>query len=394
MNILFYFDRQINPERGGTERVTDLLAHYFLKLGHLVYYLAKFPVEVKSDIDTYFLPEINGLNSNNNIEFVENFVLKNKIDFIINQGANGNDIYIFNHSALNIKAKIITVLHFSIHEGLNHFVHLFPKTYSFFKPWKSITTIGRLIKAPYNKHKAYQNKRKRYEFMYNYSDIVVVLSPGYLNDFALVAGLKNTDKLVAIANPNTYIDMSDTDLTKKEKEILFVGRLSYAEKRVDRLLKVWSLIQDRFPDWSVNIVGDGDDRERLESLSVMLDLDRVKFHGYSDPKPFYKRASIFCITSNHEGLPMVLIEAMQHGVVPMAYNSFSAAPFIINNQENGFLVSPFNLPNYAKKISELMENENLRKEMGDKAMKAVEKYNPEFILTNWSNLFDKLLNQI
>ena len=120
MNILFYFDRQINPERGGTERVTYNLAHYFQGKGNRVMYLAKHKVEEADvSIKTFFLPDNGSVVSDENISWLENFLREEKIDFLINQGANGDDIYLLSHKALNTKTKIISVLHFSVYQGPN-----------------------------------------------------------------------------------------------------------------------------------------------------------------------------------------------------------------------------------------------------------------------------------
>ena len=70
----------------------------------------------------------------------------------------------------------------------------------------------------------------------------------------------------------------------KQNEIIFVGRLDYSSKRVDRILKVWEKLQDKNIDWRLTIVGGGQDRERLENLSKQLKLERITFAGHTNPQ--------------------------------------------------------------------------------------------------------------
>ncbi len=105
---------------------------------------------------------------------------------------------------------------------------------------------------------------------------------------------------------------------EKKKEVLFVGRLTYADKRVDRLLRIWAEVSKQNPDWSLHIIGDGKDRPNLEKLAGELALKNITFHGYRDPAPHCESASVLCMTSTFEGWPQVLVEAMSSGVVPIA----------------------------------------------------------------------------
>ena len=102
------------------------------------------------------------------------------------------------------------------------------------------------------------------------------------------------------------------------------------------------------------IVGDGEQRPILERKAK--NMERVNFVGFSDPVPYYKESAIFCMTSNFEGFPMVLPEAMSFGVVPLAFDSFPAVSDIIIDNKNGFLIPPFSIKQYVKKIEILINN--------------------------------------
>ena len=391
MNILFYFDRQINPERGGTERVTYNLAHYFQGKGNRVMYLAKHKEEADASIKTFFLPDNGSVVSDENISWLENFLREEKIDFLINQGANGDDIYLLSHKALNTKTKIISVLHFSVYQGLNFFSAMQP-LFLHRTPVALLSDFVRYIKMPYNKYKAYKQKKIRYRYLQDNMDAIVLLAPQYVDDMVKIGCLKDRRNLYVIPNPNSFELKDSVNWSEKKDEILFVGRLSYSEKRVDRLLKVWKKIYKNFPTWSLNIVGDGDDRKRLEQIAVKYKLERVFFRGYQSPEIYYRQAKMICLTSNHEGYPMVLIEGMQYGCVPIVFDSFGGASDLISNDKNGFLVKAFDISAYATTISNFIKNVNIQESMSMSAVSSSRKYDIEDISFLWQDLLTKIKN--
>lgn len=387
MNILFYFDHQINPLKGGTERVSDLLAHYLKERGMGVYYCARYNEQLLSEIETLFLPDQEDLLSDQNVYFLETEIQARNIDYIINQASNGDDIYLFNHQKLRISARIISVFHFSIYEGLNYFKELQLLEFQLLKPMKWLPNLIRLLKRPYNQKKALAGKCRRLSFIYDASDAVVVLSGAYANDYKQVAHLKETHKLHIIPNPLTYVE---TKHHPKENILLFVGRLSFPEKRLDRLLYVWKQLYRKYPDWEMYIVGDGSDRERLENISRKLKLERVLFAGMRNPQPYYEKAKIVCMTSTHEGLPMVLLEAMQNRVVPMTFDSFGAASDLIADGLNGYLIPPFDINAYAARLETLMQDDNVWKAMSDQTTTNLEQYTIDNVCSRWLHLFEHL----
>lgn len=75
------------------------------------------------------------------------------------------------------------------------------------------------------------------------------------------------------------------------------------------------------------------------------------------------------MTSLFEGFGLVLTEAMYYGVVPLAFNSYANVGDIINDKVNGFIIPPFDIKEYADKISSLIDNETLRLQMSEAAIK-------------------------
>ncbi|RGN76255.1 glycosyltransferase [Segatella copri] len=77
----------------------------------------------------------------------------------------------------------------------------------------------------------------------------------------------------------------------------------------------------------------------------------LTFEGFQSPIEYYKRASIICMTSSFEGFPMVLVEAMQFGCVPIAFDSFEAIRDVIIPEKTGELVKPFKIKDFVNKLS-------------------------------------------
>lgn len=232
-------------------------------------------------------------------------------------------------------------------------------------------------------------------YVYNHSDLYMVLSPSFINKFKDFTGIRHPDRLIVQTNPIT-IDTTgfQLDLTRKQKEIIYVGRIDYNQKRVSRIIETWSLLENKYPDWSVKIIGDGKERKQLEEMCKSLKLKRVSFEGFQSPIEYYKKASILILTSEYEGFGLVIVEGMSFGVVPVVYGSYSAVYDIIKHKENGMIVQPqngkFEVNEMAKQLAFVMENESKRNEMAQNAMLTSRRdYSLENICRSWEKILGK-----
>ena len=87
---------------------------------------------------------------------------------------------------------------------------------------------------------------------------------------------------------------------------------------------------------------------------------------------------------------MVIVEAMQCGVVPLVYDTYSAAKDLISDGETGFVIPPFDKSKYVKKLSLLMDNEDLRINMGVKAMQSTSRFELDSIINQWEKLIREI----
>lgn len=352
MNLIFYFDQPILPHAGGTERAAYLLAQALSRHGHRVSFLSLQQADAPPGELPYFtLPRQDTLFCRENREYVENLCSAQKTDDLINCGANQDDSFFFSHEHLDIQASIISWISFDVRTGLDYFPSLLRKDFS---TWgNTIKTLLRHALLPYKKHAAVSNKRRKYRDMFRGSDKVVFLSRHYTEDALQLAGAPERARLYAIPNLLTY-DPVQPDLSGKENAVLYVGRLADSPKKVDRLLNVWKKVQPLHPDWHLYLVGDGPERGNLERMAERLKLENVHFEGVQEPAPYYRKARILCLTSTHEGMPMVINEALSYGCVPVVFNSFHAAEDMLPNRETGRLIPPFNLRLFAREMDELM----------------------------------------
>ncbi len=164
----------------------------------------------------------------------------------------------------------------------------------------------------------------------------------------------------------------------KNNVILTVGRL-IATKRFDLLLQVFSQISEK--DWSLWIVGDGPERKNLEGLALELGLsEKVKFWGFQkDIETFYRRSGVFAFTSVSEGFPNALLEAFAAGLPCISFDCVAGPSDLIKNGENGFLIPLLDVSAFESHLKILLNDENLRISMGQKAFATSKEYDLEKI---------------
>ena len=149
----------------------------------------------------------------------------------------------------------------------------------------------------------------------------------------------------------------------------------------------------KHPDWTLDIVGDGAEREALEDYIKKNSLeDKVTLHGFQGKDridEILDQSSIYIMTSFTESFGIVLIEAMSHGVPCIAFDSAEGAREIITSGENGFLIKNRNKEVMIHKIEDLMKDESLRIKIGKQARKSVHKYTSDIVGEEWFSLIEE-----
>lgn len=387
MNILFLYSTTINPQVGGVERVTFTLAKYFESKGYKVFFLGITDYYSINDKRQFFLPDSSSFISKRNIIFFRSFLVEKSINIVINQGGNIPEISKLAITCKTERVKLISVVHNSLLATIDNFSSANKNKFeqigiSWLLPYTDTKILKNLLLRLYKWKYA-----KHYKSICKASDYVFLLSEKYKEELIFFIGGQSIDNVIGMPNPASFDEITKSE---KKKEILYVGRINTSQKRIDLLLQIWSLLDDSFDDWSLNIVGDGDELESMKVLSSQLNLQNVFFYGFRDPKLFYETASIFCMTSSFEGLPMTLIEAMQYGVIPVAFNSFLSVTDIIDNEVNGCLITSFNINKYVNTLSELMSSQEKLERYSLAAEQKAKKFDLSIVGEQWLNIFNEL----
>ena len=164
-------------------------------------------------------------------------------------------------------------------------------------------------------------------------------------------GLKNIKaKIVPIANPTPYENIENTP-SLEYKTVLAMGRLTY-QKGFDLLLDAWAFVCKKNHDWTLKIVGSGEDELKLKEQAKRLDIEnRVIFiSATKDVQQYFRTSSFFCLSSRFEGFGMVMIEAQSFSLPIIAFNCDAGPSDIIENEMNGFLVTCNNVQKLSERI--------------------------------------------
>ena len=198
------------------------------------------------------------------------------------------------------------------------------------------------------------------------------------------------DNKIKISDPLPFLIDENSSLLCKR--IISIGRFDY-EKGNDLLLQVWKKVEKQMPDWQLDIYGNGN-REPYLLQMRQLEIDSSRCHLYepiNDVKKEYLNSSVFVLPSRYEGFGLVLIEAMACGVPVVSFDCENGPRSIITNGADGFLIPTFDIDAFADKLLLLMRDENLRRQMGEKAQKSAAKYDIDSIGLQWKQLFDELM---
>lgn len=386
MNILYIYSSNINPTRGGVQRVTKVLCDAFRKEGHTCYYLSS--QSSNEDIEhQYVLPSSNTFDPDN-IAFIQSFIKEKSIDIVVNQDGLNKVMTRLVHKSCYGRVKIFTVAHNSLIAPCANFTTV---RYPFFKnlhlSWLlPLFNLG-IVKAIVNI--LYRIKYKRhYQDIMVYSNKFILLSNAFKKELEFFLSDYPEDKVCAIFNPCT-VERDDNEQIEKKKVVLYVGRISFGQKRNDLLLRIWSQIEPMHPDWVLKIVGDGEDLPALKQMANDMNLRNVSFEGYQPPEQYYREASIFCMTSAYEGFGLVLTEAMAYGCVPIAFNSFCSAVDVIDDGVNGLLVEAFDIDEYSRRLNKLMSDSLYIGSFYNKTIEKSKKFGINKISTKWLELFSE-----
>lgn len=173
----------------------------------------------------------------------------------------------------------------------------------------------------------------------------------------------------------------------KTPRLLFVGRLGY-QKNLQQLLHALDCASDEF---TTTIVGDGEQGPDLKKLAADLKLKNVTFAGRKDGEEllkYYKQADIFVLTSEREGMPLVLLEAMAMGL-PIIATNVTGSRDVIENGKNGLLVPYNNTDEFRAALLKIKTNATAYTAMSQASRMMADQYSWEKIAAKFEGLYKK-----
>jgi glycosyltransferase involved in cell wall biosynthesis len=178
------------------------------------------------------------------------------------------------------------------------------------------------------------------------------------------------------------------------KLLLAAGRL-VPQKGFDLLIDAFASLSDRHPDWDLAIVGEGKDRQSLESeISAKALSGRVLLPGWAGNIPdWYRRAQLYVLSSRFEGFGNTLAEAMAFGLPAVSFDCDAGPKDIIRDGKDGFLAAKGEIPALAAALDRLMGDEELRERFGCAAKDIRDRFSLQRVAQKWESVLQELLAQ-
>lgn len=327
------------PGYGGVETVTTVLANAFVNGGHRVI-ICSFRQpnpELASQLDdrVRFYPLSDPAYSAENIKTLRQLIIKHNINTVINQWVVPYYVTrLIRKASRGTSCRLLNVHHNQ------------PDTNARIKGCEiELSMGGNIMRRTVTRLKLAAIRavsRYNLRMAYKHCDKYIVLSPSFIPLLARYIGISDPSHAVAVPNPLTInCDYSNDELySAKRNEVVYVGRIEDNQKRTRRLIDTWLRFHPTHPDWRLRIVGDGPDADSLRKYIADTGAKNVSIEGFQNPAKYYLHAKVMIMTSEYEGFPLVLNEAMHFGVVPVVYGSYPAVYDIINNGINGYILPP------------------------------------------------------
>lgn len=374
----------LDPEAGGTERITSLVAKGLSQVGHKCMGILVF--NENEEVMTYDGRRVSDL-------YV--FLKENRVDVVINQIAYAkwllSDFLARGGARWHAEGgKIISCLHFD------------PCNPSYLQLLRSLESLTFAQKAVYVRQtvlRAYYKRRQRkeegavYNYIYDLSDAIVALSASHFPYMKQVMARDGYDRLHAIGNPLTFPKIAEKSiLDNKTKTVVVCARMSEYHKRITLVLKAWKKVKraDVAKDWSLRIIGDGPDLARYKAMVGKDGITDVEFLGRQSPESYYETASILLLTSSAEGWGLTITEGLQYGVVPVVMDSSPVYRDIIKHLYNGLLTPDNDIRAFASSITRLMSDPRRLSAMRLNALTSASGFTIEKTIDKWSGLLEQL----
>ena len=227
-------------------------------------------------------------------------------------------------------------------------------------------------------------KRRYFNRDVRHARMVVALTDGDASEWRRI-----TSKVCVISNI-VSLNSSGCYSSCENKVAIFVGRFS-KQKDIQSLLKIWSIVSNRHPDWHLHIYGGyGEEKKVLMDMIKEMGCNISVFPPTHDILVKYRDSSLLLLTSLYEPFGLVLPEAMSCGLPVVAFDCPYGPREIIRDGVDGFVIENRDIEKFAEKVCILMANHDLRIKMGREGVKSSSRFEEDKIMPLWINLFQSL----
>lgn len=220
---------------------------------------------------------------------------------------------------------------------------------------------------------------------------VVALTEGDANDWK-----DYNDNVHVIPNVVHLNDQGDRSLIpflgkdiKRPVPLIYVGRFS-KQKDIDSLLRIWAIIHQQYPDWRLDIYGEGELKEHYLSIIHKMNANINVYEPTADIMEVYREHSILLLTSLYEPFGLVLPEAMSCGLPVVAFDCPFGPADIITDGVDGYLIEDRDVELFAQRVGQLISDYDLRVKMGKAGIASSKRYQASRIMPQWIQLFEQL----
>lgn len=382
MRILIVLTPALDPTRGGVQMSTVKLARMLSHLGHEVgvFSFSNTGNVSQETCEVFGAPEPSGVRAPLNLQALGKLIETFKANVVINQMPYEHAIgRVLLRSSVPILGCLRNTL-FSVRNNLNQYAeHTLPT---------SLVCLGKTAlghKLLLARHKRRHSNELRH-ILATYDRFVMFAEP---NLAELRFFIPEFDPAAIALIPNSIPDVA-TELPTKEKRILWLGRVTRTQKRADMILPLWERLGTRLPNWEFDVVGEGDLVDSLRREAAQRGIKRITFHGKQVSEPFFRRSSVFLMTSEFEGFPNTLVEAQSRGTVPVVFDSYPMASWLVANGKDGALVKTGDLAAMESAIMDLCTSPAKRARMATAALKSAERFTEARVSKKWQALLEEI----
>lgn len=390
MNILFLMNHYPDSRNGGIETVTRILSEQFYKNGHVVHIRYLFDSNYAHSDDSIF----NSCEQIKETEFAQQIsstVELYNVHIVINQS-----IFwatpIIKKAIEGLECKLVTAYH--------NKPTLSPPSVKEIICSSDTSLIKKtliLLTYPLFAFRSRRRLMRLHQKSYMASDYTILLSKQYVLEYSAMMQI-DTRKLFVLNNPiRDSLILKPQELENKDNTILMVTRLDEKQKCIIKALNIWQRISQNFQNWKFQIVGSGPDELKIKKYAKDNAIKNVEFYPAQNPEIFYRKSSIFLMTSRNEGWPNTLNEAMRLGCVPVVIDTFSAIDDIVCDEQDGIVIPQSSdgkeITNLVEAISKLIKGKNVRGDMAIRAYEKTERLSETIIAEEWIKLFEGLLTK-